>query len=201
MSKKGYTVYVVEADSSVRDSLALLLSLEGYAVALFDSVERFLAAMRQECLGCVLIDNRLYGPGLLMLQRALRDGACAVPMVVMNLLGNLGAMPKALCSAAADVLDAPLHPTRLVAAVEGAYRQQTRMREMRPAAAGRRRKAATLTEDEREIVGLIARGLPRREIARVLFLPTLVVEQCVQRLMRKLGAASVVDLPGIAAAA
>lgn len=201
MPRKGYTVYVVEADSSVRDTLALLLSLEGYAVAMFDSVERFLAAMSQEWLGCVLIDNRLYGRNMLMLQRRLRDKACALPMIVMSMLGGIGAMPKALYSAAAELLDRPLNPARLVASVERAFLRLDRAQRGSRAMLVRRTRVAALTEDEREIVDLIARGLPRREIARVLFMPTALVEECVQRLMRKVGASDVLELPRMAAAA
>lgn len=201
MPRKGYTVYVVEADSSVRDTLALLLSLEGYAVAMFDSVERFLAAMSQEWLGCVLIDNRLYGQNMLMLQRRLRDKASALPMIVMSALGNLGSMPKALCSAAAELLDKPLNPARLVASVERSFQRLDRAQRGSRAMLVRRTKVAPLTEDEREIVDMIARGLPRREIARVLFMPTALVEDCVQRLMHKVGASDVLELPRMAAAA
>jgi FixJ family two-component response regulator len=201
MPHKGYTVYVVEADSSVRDALALLLSLEGYAVAMFDSVERFLAAMSQEWLGCVLIDNRLYGQNVLMLQRRLRDKACALPMIVMSALGNLGAMPKALCSAAAELLDKPLNPARLVASVERAFVRLDRAQHGSRAMLVRSAKPAHLDADEREIVDMIARGLPRREIAKALFLSPQAVEECVQSLMRKLGASDVLELPRMAVAA
>lgn len=187
MPRKGYTVYIVEADTAVREALAVLLSLEGYAYAMFDSLDRFLGSLCHEWLGCVLIDARcLGGHKLRLLQRNLRNQASALPMIVMSALGNIATMPLALYSATTGLLDKPLRQAHLIASVERAFQHQDRSRRPAP---------ANLSEDEREIVELIARGLPRREIARALFLSPQVVADCVAALMRRLGARDVQELP------
>lgn len=193
MAHTGYTVYVVEDDSSVRDALALLLSLEGYAVAMFDSVERFVSALRQEWLGCILIDTRLSGSDGWSLQQRLCDKACAIPMVMMNLLGNISSVPRALYSATSDLLHRPAVHARLVSMVEQAFLRQDSVKALR-AAPVLDMPRPVMDEDEREIVAMLSQGLPRREIAKALYVSPDVVEARVERLQSRFGAADVEEL-------
>lgn len=57
MQANGYPVYIVEDDQSVRDSLGLLLGMEGLQVTLFADAESFLKAYRPHWCGCLLIDR------------------------------------------------------------------------------------------------------------------------------------------------
>ncbi len=61
MRAGALTVYLVEDDASVRDSLALMLGLAGYATAAYADAESFLAAWRADWAGCVVTDLRLPG--------------------------------------------------------------------------------------------------------------------------------------------
>jgi FixJ family two-component response regulator len=61
MRADGLTVYIVDDDASVRDSLALMLGLSGYRTAVFGKAEAFLSAWREEWTGCVVTDLRLPG--------------------------------------------------------------------------------------------------------------------------------------------
>ncbi|MEZ0307880.1 MAG: response regulator transcription factor, partial [Ramlibacter sp.] len=65
------TVFVVDDDAAVRDSLSLMLSLEGYPTATFASAEDFLASVQPHWRGCVIVDIRMPGMSGLDLQAKL----------------------------------------------------------------------------------------------------------------------------------
>ena len=75
------TVFIVDDDGSVRDSLSLLLSLRGYATATFASAEDFLAAVQPQWRGCVILDIRMPGMSGLELTRNLGQKS---PLIVFT---------------------------------------------------------------------------------------------------------------------
>ena len=64
----GLTVYIVEDDAAMRDSLSLMLGLLGFRTVSFESAEAFLETYRDEWVGCVVADLRLPGMSGLELQ-------------------------------------------------------------------------------------------------------------------------------------
>jgi FixJ family two-component response regulator len=84
MPHRSNTVFIVEDDQSVRDALALLLGLQGLAVALFADAESFLAARRPDWYGCLLVDIRMPGMDGLTLQKRLRESGSWLPVIVMT---------------------------------------------------------------------------------------------------------------------
>ena len=78
------TVFIVDDDPSVRDSLGLLLGLRGYRTAIFADAESFLHAYRPDWRGCVLLDIRMPGMDGLELQKRLNVLGCLLPVVVMR---------------------------------------------------------------------------------------------------------------------
>ena len=83
------TVYVVEDDAAVRDSISLMLSLAGYSTALFADAEAFLAAWRPEFAGCVVSDLRLPGLSGIRLQAELQARGSQLPFIVITAHGDL----------------------------------------------------------------------------------------------------------------
>lgn len=65
------TVFIVDDDTSVRDSLSLLFSLRGYATATFGNAEEFLGALRPDWRGCVVTDLQMPGMSGIELQARL----------------------------------------------------------------------------------------------------------------------------------
>ena len=84
MQTRGYTVYIVEDDQSVRDALGLLLGLRGYAVSRFADAESFLSAYRPEWRGCLLADIRMPGMDGIALQKCLLQDGRSLPVIVMT---------------------------------------------------------------------------------------------------------------------
>ena len=75
------TVFIVDDDAAIRDSLSLLLGLKGFRTALFNSAEDFLASLRKEWRGCLLLDIKMGGISGLDLQGKLKAQGVDLPIV------------------------------------------------------------------------------------------------------------------------
>ena len=83
------TVFIVDDDAAVRDSLALMLGLAGYRVALYSDAEAFLAAYREDWCGCVLADLRLPGASGVRIQAELRTRGSTLPFIIITAHGDV----------------------------------------------------------------------------------------------------------------
>jgi len=188
------TVFIVDDDASVRDSLSLLLSVRGYRTAVFASGESFLAAWKTEWAGCVLLDLRMPGMDGLSVQTRLLELNCQLPVIVVTGHGDVGLARQAFKAHASDFLEKPLDDSKLIHAIEeafareGAARQEMRRREVTA------RLLRDLTPREREVMGHVALGRHNRTIAQTLGISVRTVEVHKARLMAKLGVDNVADL-------
>ncbi|HET9300676.1 MAG TPA: response regulator, partial [Candidatus Polarisedimenticolaceae bacterium] len=78
------TVYVLEDDASVRNSLGRLMRSEGYDVRLYESAERFLAEVAPPPLACLLLDITLPDFNGLEVQRTLNDRQIRLPVIAIS---------------------------------------------------------------------------------------------------------------------
>jgi FixJ family two-component response regulator len=184
------TVYVVDDDASVRDSLALMLSLSGYASALFADAEAFLAAWRPEWAGCVIADLRLPGRSGIELQASLRARGSGLPFVIITAHGDVATARAAFQADAVDFLEKPFDHAQVRAAIENAFsREKLRLSRAREGA-----RLATLTAREREVLEHAAQGLHAKEIGARLGISSRTVEVHKTRIMEKLGVRNVAEL-------
>ncbi len=89
MDEEGGTVFLIDDDAGVRDSLTLLLSLKGIRTQPFATAESFVETYRPEWTGCVLTDLRMPGMTGLELQTMLRERGMQVPVVVLTAHGDV----------------------------------------------------------------------------------------------------------------
>jgi FixJ family two-component response regulator len=191
---ENLSVYIVDDDPSVRDSLALMLGLDGYRVALYADAEAFLAALREEWTGCVLADLRLPGASGVELQAALRARGSGLPVIIITGHGDVPTARKAFQAQAVDFLEKPFDHVQLLAAIRTAFALEERRIQRADARRNETRKLAVLTSREREVLDHAAKGLHAKEIARVLGISARTVEVHKARIMAKLGARNVSEL-------
>ena len=117
------TVFIVDDDASVRDSLSLLLSLQGYRTATFASAEDFLAAFKPDWRGCLIVDIRMPGMSGLELQKCLQDNGAHLPVVVITAHGDVAAARQAFRARAVDFIEKPFDAGQLLVAVETAHEE------------------------------------------------------------------------------
>jgi FixJ family two-component response regulator len=184
------TVYIVDDDAAVRDSLSLMLGLVGHATALFTDAEAFLSAWRADWAGCVVADLRLPGKSGLELQAELRKRGSTLPVVIMTAHGDVASARTAFRAHAVDFLEKPFDQAQLRAAIEIAFSREDHRLEP----GGDDARLATLTQREREVLQHAAQGLHAKEIAAALGISPRTVEGHKARIMEKLGVRNVAEL-------
>jgi two-component system response regulator FixJ len=188
-------VHVIDDEGAVRDSLSLLLNLNGYDARAYDSAAAFLAAGsgHDPLSGCVVTDVRMPGiDGVELLARLKASGA-ALPVIVMTGHGDIPLAVEAMKGGAADFLEKPFEAGALLAAVRAALASG----DGGPAAAAARQvrqKLATLTPRETEILAELVAGRQNRAIAEHLSISVRTVEVHRASIMAKMDAGNVSKL-------
>lgn len=191
------TVFIVDDDAAVRDALALLLSLRGYATAVFACAEDFLGALAPHWRGVVVADIRMPGMSGLEMQEALARYPTLLPVIIVTAHGDLAAARHAFRWKAVDFLEKPFDHGKLLQAIDRA------MGVLPPEAGaiGSRPATSTLSGREREVLALVLDGVDNRSIGEKLGISPRTVEVHKSRVMGKLGARNLAELVRIANAA
>jgi FixJ family two-component response regulator len=201
MSSRELTVFIVEDDPSVRDSLALMLGLAGYRTLLFADAEAALAAWRAEWAGCLVADLRLPGRSGVELQAELRNRGSALPVVIVTAHGDVPTARAAFQAEAVDFLEKPFDRAQLRGAIAKAFAREERRLAVEEERAGDAARLAALTPREREVLEQAARGLHAKEIGAALGISPRTVEVHKTRIMEKLGVRNIAELVRFAVAA
>jgi len=197
----GLTVYIVEDDAAMRDSLSLMLGLLGFRAVSFDSAEAFLDTYRDEWVGCVVADLRLPGISGLELQADLRARGKKLPFVIITGHGDVKSARAAFQSEAVDFIEKPFDEAELRLAIEKGLDKEYRRIQRAETDNDQALKLAKLTNREREVLALVGKGLHAKEIAASLAISARTVEVHKARLMTKLEARNVSELVRFALAA
>ena len=195
------TVYIVDDDASVRDSLALMLGLAGYRTALFADAEAFLAGWREDWSGCLVTDLRLPGKSGIELQAVLRARGSILPVIVITAHGDVPSARKAFRADAVDFIEKPFDDAQLRAAIDAAYALEKSRLEREKTLHADAARLGRLTAREREVLELAALGLHAKEIAGKLGISARTVEVHKTRIMEKLGVRNIAELVRFAVAA
>jgi RNA polymerase sigma factor (sigma-70 family) len=193
-SSRHPTVYLIEDDADLRESLAALLEASGYVPRGFASAEEFLAKGVNDRPACVVVDLRLPGMSGLDLQKKLHDEQPHLPVIVLTGHGDVASARTALRTGALDFLEKPVQPKELMDAVSAALESDTQALEQARERGQMRERLGRLTPRELEVFHRITDGLHNREIAVELGISPRTVEVHRARLMDKLNARRIADL-------
>jgi FixJ family two-component response regulator len=186
------TIFIIDDDASVRDSLSLMLSLQGHVTATFASAEDFLQVAQPDWRGCVVVDIRMPGMSGLELQQQMRSKLPQLPVIFVTAHGDVGAARQAFLADAVDFIEKPFDAQQIIAALEKARARlaaaHSAVRPQDPQTA-----MAKLSERERQVMALMIRGLHNRHIALELGISPRTVEVHKARVMEKLGAKNLVE--------
>ena len=195
--KKG-TVYVVDDDEAVRDSLQWLLEGKDYRVRCFDSAETFLSRYDPREVACLIVDIRMGGMTGLELQDRLIERNSPLPIVFITGHGDVPMAVDTMKKGALDFIQKPFNEEALIALVE---RMLDRARDAftgHQQAASRDALLAKLTGREAQVLERIVAGRLNKQIADDLGISIKTVEAHRANIMEKLGANTVADLLKIA---
>ena len=195
--KKG-TVYVVDDDEAVRDSLQWLLEGKDYRVRCFDSAETFLSRYDPREVACLIVDIRMGGMTGLELQDRLVERKSPLPIVFITGHGDVPMAVDTMKKGAMDFIQKPFDETALVTLVERMLAQATTAFAESLQAASRDALMAKLTTREAQVLERIVAGRLNKQIADDLGISIKTVEAHRANIMEKLNANTVADLLKIA---
>ena len=195
--KRG-TVYVVDDDEAVRDSVQWLLEGQDYRVRCFESAEAFLARYDAREVACLIIDIRMDGMSGLELQERLIDRDSPLPMAFITGHGDVPLAVDTMKKGAMDFIQKPFKEDQLVTLVERMLEQARASFAEHQQAASRDALLAKLTGRESQVLERIVAGRLNKQIADDLGISIKTVEAHRANIMEKLGANTVADLLKIA---
>jgi len=194
LQRAQLTVYVVDDDPAIRDSLSLSLSLRGYHIAQFASAEDFLNAYDDAWVGCVVADIRMPGMSGLQLQAALAERGSKLPVVIITGHGDVTSAREAFRGKAIDFLEKPFDDEHLISAIDTAFERELGRMKEQIGNARRNAMMASLSPREREVMDFLVRGLHAKEIGEQLGISHRTVEVHKAHIMEKMSVRSVVDI-------
>ncbi len=194
------TIFIVDDDSAVRDSLKLLLEQEDFAVEPFDSAEAFLANYQPVPRSCALIDIRMSGMDGMQLQAEMSKRGILLPVIMLTGHGNIPMSVRAIKAGAVDFLTKPITYAALLNSLQAALQESEKLHAQAETCERAIQCLSCLTEREHEVLALAVEGMPNKEVARQLGISHRTVEIHKARIMEKTGAHSLLDLAKIARA-
>ena len=188
------TVFVVDDDRAVRESLALLVQSVGLEVETFAGDGEFLDAYGPERRGCLITDIRMPGMSGLELQERLTADGYRIPVIVLTGFGDVPAAVRALKGGAVDFVEKPFNPQALLDLVQQAIVKDTELREQAAREADVAERMALLTPREQEVMALVVAGKANKVVAIDLSISERTVELHRGRIMKKMQARSLAEL-------
>ncbi len=192
------TVFIVDDDEAVRDSVKELAASVGLHTETFRSALEFLEAFDAARPACLVLDVRMARMSGLALQEKLEEMGARIPIVFISGHGDIAMAVNAVKAGAVDFVQKPYHEQQLLDAINAALAKDAALR----AAAGNDRglaeRVAALTAREREVMELALKGLPNKVIAKELGISHRTVELHRSRVLEKLGVSSVTELVRLA---
>lgn len=193
------TVFVVDDDPAMLDSVSLLLESAGLPTECYACPREFLQAYRPHRPGCLVLDVRMPEMSGLELQETLAARGFNIPIIFITGHGDVPMSVKAMKSGAVDFLEKPFDDETLVFCVREALEKDARARRIEAYNAAVAVRFSRLTEREQEVMSLVVAGRSNKEIAQKLDCSHRTVEVHRARLMAKMEAHTLPELVSIAA--
>lgn len=187
-------VFVVDDDPSVRASLQFLLSSVGLAVETFASADSFLDRKLPDAPSCLVLDVRLPGLSGLDFQRELGARNIHIPIVFITGHGDIPMTVRAMKAGAVEFLTKPFRDQDLLDAIGIALDRDRAMREAEEEMTELRKRFASLTPREQEVISMVVSGMLNKQVAVQLGTAENTVKVHRSRAMEKMHAQSLADL-------
>ncbi|CAN5274535.1 response regulator FixJ [soil metagenome] len=197
MTPEG-TVFVIDDDPAMRDSLEFLLDSAGFSVRLFESATGFLEQLPGLGTGCVVSDIRMPGIDGMELLRNLKAHRADLPVIIMTGHGDIPLAVEAIKLGALDFLEKPFEDQRLIGAISGALKHGADSVKSEAIASELLARIASLSPRERQVMDGLVAGLSNKLIARDYDISPRTIEVYRANVMTKMQARSLSELVRLA---
>lgn len=190
----GQTVFIVDDDDAVRDSIAELVSSVGLRAEGYPSGSAFLQAYQPGRAGCLVLDVRMVEMSGLAVQQKLAGLGAAIPVIMLTGHGDVPMAVEAMKAGAVEFLQKPYRDQTLLDSINAALAADAAARHARAGEKGFEERRASLTEREQEVLEHLLAGRTSKETARALDISPRTAEAHRRNLMQKFGVASAKEL-------
>ena len=194
MNEPTATVFVVDDDEAIRNSLRLLLKSVGLESRTLPSAREFLDTYRPSQPGCLVLDVRMPGMSGLELQEQLNLRGATIPVIFITGHGDIPMAVEAMQQGAFDFLQKPFRDQDLIDRIQRALTKDVQTRTALKEHERIRQRLTSLTPREREVLALMTQGKPNKVMAHELGVSQRTVEIHRARVMEKSGASSLAQL-------
>jgi len=188
------TVFIVDDDADVRESLQELLESVGLLSKSFGTAQEFLLSPHGDGPSCLILDVRLPGISGLDLQLELKKGKVSIPIIFLTAHADVPMSVKAMKSGAVEFLTKPFRHQDLLDAVQRSLTRDRTVREKRRGTAELLQRYHTLSVREREVMNLVVCGTLNKQIAAELGASEATIKMHRSLVMKKMQAQSLPDL-------
>jgi RNA polymerase sigma factor (sigma-70 family) len=188
------TVFVVDDDQAIRNSLKWLIESVGMRVETYASADDFINDYYPGRSGCLLLDVRMPGMSGLDLQEYFIKANLHIPIIIITGHGDVPMAVRAMKSGAVDFIEKPFNDEMLLDSIRNALARDEDERGRRAERAEIAANLAQLTPREHEVMTMVTEGKANKEIAQQLGVSAKTVEAHRARVMEKMQAGSLAEL-------
>ena len=188
------TVFIVDDDDAVRDSLRYLLESADMRVEDFPSAEAFLEVYSPYRVGCLLLDIRMPGMNGMELLERLAERKHFLPIIIITGHGDVSLAVRSIKTGAFDFIEKPFNTDDVLARVNAGIVLDQKYRYERLAHDAVEARISNLTPRERQVLDLVISDHSNKQIAQTLGVSIKTVEFHRARVMEKMHADSLLHL-------
>jgi FixJ family two-component response regulator len=187
-------VFVVDDDALMRGALSSLIRSAGLNVVVFSSAREFLAQKSPGVPACLVLDVYLPDMNGIELQQELAQRHNNIPIIFITGHGDIPMSVTAMKAGAFEFLPKPFRDQDLLDSIQQAIKRDTEALQQRSRLAKLQSRYELLTPREREVMGLVIRGLLNKQIASQLGVAEITIKVRRGQVMQKMQAESLADL-------
>jgi FixJ family two-component response regulator len=193
-------VFVVDPDVATRNAVRELVGMMGMRCETYASGQELMDACSRSAAGCVVLELKIPGIGGIQIQRLLKVQGNEIPVIFLTAHPELSIAVEAMRAGAVHFLQKPLRSNELWNAIQEAVETDEKRRRERNRRECLKKRLASLTSKELEVLSLIGQGKSNRQIASHMKVCVRTVEAHRARLAKKINVSSLRELLDIAIA-